>query len=91
MLHIVKTIRVVLEAELLARTDEAASRAGTNRSALIREALKEHLQRLHIEGLEEQDRLGYEHAPDMEDDQAGWEPATSWDGLTECRTVTGSP
>ena len=78
ILHIMKAVQVVLEAELLVRADEAASRAGTNRSALIRDALREHLRRLRIMGLEEQDRLGYEHAPDLEDDLAGWEAAASW-------------
>ena len=79
ILHIVKTVQVVLEADLLVQADEAASRAGTNRSALVRDALREHLQRLHIMELERQDRLGYESAPDMEDDLTGWEAAASWD------------
>ncbi len=77
-LHIVKTVQLVLEADLLVQADEAASRAGTNRSALIRDALREHLRRLRIRGLEEQDRLGYERAPDVEGDLAGWESAASW-------------
>lgn len=74
-----KTIQVVPEADLLVQSDEAASRAGKNRSALIRDALRGHLQRLRIMGLEEQDRLGYERTPDVEDGLAGWEAAASWD------------
>ncbi len=74
----VKTIQVVLEADLLVQADQAASRSGTNRSALIRDALREHLRHLRIIRLEEQDRLGYERAPDGEDDLTGWETAASW-------------
>lgn len=77
-MNTMKTIQVVLEADLLVQADEAASRAGTNRSALIREALREHLRRLRILRLEEQHRLGYERFPDVEDDLKGWEAATSW-------------
>ncbi|MYC66855.1 MAG: ribbon-helix-helix protein, CopG family [Acidobacteriia bacterium] len=79
ILHIVKTVQVVLEADLLVQADEAASRAGTNRSALIRDALREHLRRLTILRLEEQHRLGYERFPDVEDDLKGWEAAAAWD------------
>lgn len=77
-MQIVKTVRVVLEAELLAQADEAARRAGTNRSALIRDALREHLKRLRILRLEDQHRLGYERFPDAQDDLKGWEAAASW-------------
>lgn len=77
ILQVVKTVQVVLGADLLAQVDEAASRSGTNRSALIRDALREHLRRRHIVRLEEQDRLGYERAPDVED-LTGLDAATSW-------------
>ena len=76
-MQIVKTVQVVLEADLLAQADEAARRTGTNRSALIRDALREHLRRLRILRLEEQHRLGYERFPDVEDDLKGWEAAAS--------------
>ncbi|MYB52493.1 MAG: CopG family transcriptional regulator [Acidobacteriia bacterium] len=78
ILQIVKRVQVALEADLLAQADEAARRAGTNRSALIRDALREHLRRLHIVGLEEQHRLGYERTPDSESDLTGWEAAATW-------------
>ena len=79
ILRTVKTIQVVLEADLLVQADEAASRAGTNRSVLIRDALREHLKRLTILRLEEQHRLGYERFPDVEDDLNGLEAAAAWD------------
>jgi metal-responsive CopG/Arc/MetJ family transcriptional regulator len=55
----VETIQVVLDAKLLKAADAAAKRERVNRSALIREALQEHLKRLRIRDLEERDRRGY--------------------------------
>jgi len=55
----VETIQVVLDKELLQATDHAALRAKRNRSALVRDALREHLRRLTIQAMEEQDRAGY--------------------------------
>jgi len=43
-----KIIQVVLNAKLLKAADSAAKRRKLNRSALIREALQEHLKRLHL-------------------------------------------
>ena len=40
-----ETIQVVLDAKLLKAADSAAKRQKVNRSALIRQALEEHLQR----------------------------------------------
>ena len=40
-----QTIQVVLEEKLLRDADRAARRVRVNRSALIREALREHLKR----------------------------------------------
>lgn len=78
ILQIVKRVPVALEADLLAQADEAARRAGTNRSALIRDALREHLRRLHTVELEEQHRLGYERPPDSEADLTGWDAVATW-------------
>lgn len=43
---------------------EAARRLKVNRSALIRDALREHLERLHYRELERQEREAYERVPD---------------------------
>lgn len=61
-----ETIQVVLGAKLLRAADRAACRTKLNRSALIREALSGHLQRLDIRVLEEQDRAGYSRLPQDE-------------------------
>ena len=71
-----QTIQVVLEEQLLRAADRAARRIKVNRSALIREALREHLRRLRSRELERRDREGYERHPDTE--FAGWEKAAAW-------------
>ena len=76
--HIMETIQVVLDAKLLRATDRAARRTKLNRSALVRDALREHLRRLHIRELEELDRKGYQSNPPKGDELAVWEPEAVW-------------
>ena len=59
-----ETIQVVLEADLLKAADKAVRKLKTNRSALFREALREHLKRIDVSEREKQDREGYERYPD---------------------------
>ena len=71
-----ETIQVVLDKQLLRAADQAAKQARVNRSALIREALREHLKRLQILALESRDRRGYREQPDASGDY--WERAAAW-------------
>lgn len=73
-----ETVRVVLDVELLREADKAAKREKVNRSALIRDALAEHLKRLHIRDLEERDRLGYLGEPQRTEEYRLWEDASVW-------------
>jgi|HubBroStandDraft_4_1064222.scaffolds.fasta_scaffold1892842_1 metal-responsive CopG/Arc/MetJ family transcriptional regulator len=73
-----QTIQVVMEEQLLRATDRVVKRSRTNRSALIREALKEHLRRLHVRELEEQERRAYEKHPQDPDEFAIWEKEVVW-------------
>lgn len=70
-----ETVQIVLDKKLLQATDAAARRAKRNRSALVRDALREHLHRLEIRAKEERDRAGYLRQP-----QAGeeWEAEAAW-------------
>jgi metal-responsive CopG/Arc/MetJ family transcriptional regulator len=78
ILYSMETIQIVLDSALLRATDGAARRARVNRSALIREALREHLKRLRARELEALDRKGYElHPPDTAE-AARWEREASW-------------
>jgi metal-responsive CopG/Arc/MetJ family transcriptional regulator len=67
-----KKITVVLDARLLRATDKTAQRTNQNRSALVREALREHLRNLAIRAMEEQERKGYEKYPQLPEDSLIW-------------------
>lgn len=73
-----ETIQVGLDSELLRATNGAAKRARVNRSALIREALREHLKHLRVREIEARDRRGYRRPPDDASDAADWERVASW-------------
>ena len=73
-----ETIQVVLDSKLLRAADLAAKRQKVNRSALVRQALQDHLKRLRELELEEQDRRGYLAQPQREDEFRIWEEAAAW-------------
>lgn len=73
-----QTIQVVLDTRLLKAADVAAKRQRVNRSALIRQALQEHLKRLRIHDLEERDRRGYQAQPQRVEEYQPWEDAAAW-------------
>jgi hypothetical protein len=62
----------------LKATDLAAKRRKVNRSALIRQALQEHLQRLHVLDLEERDQRGYQARPQRVEEYVPWEETAAW-------------
>jgi metal-responsive CopG/Arc/MetJ family transcriptional regulator len=74
----VETIQVVLEADLLKAADQAAKRLKINRSAFIRQAMREHLQALRIQQREEADRKGYERTGESTAELAAWDRVTTW-------------
>jgi metal-responsive CopG/Arc/MetJ family transcriptional regulator len=73
-----ETIQVVLDKPLLQAADRQARKTKVNRSALIRDALREHLQRVRQKELEEQDRRGYLKHPDSEAEALLWEKEAAW-------------
>ena len=73
-----ETIQVVLGSALLRATDGAARRARVNRSALVREALREHLKHLEMRELEARERAGYDEHPDISTEAADWERVAAW-------------
>lgn len=73
-----ETIQVVLDKKLLQSTDRAARQTKRNRSALVRDALREHIRRLEIRMLEERDREGYSRRPREQDDSLIWEAEAVW-------------
>jgi metal-responsive CopG/Arc/MetJ family transcriptional regulator len=73
-----ETIQIVLDKQLLQATDQAARRTKRNRSALVREALLEHLRRLDIRAKEERDRNGYSGRRQDANESAVWEAEAAW-------------
>ena len=73
-----ETIQVVLDKELLRAADRAARKLKANRSALMRDALREHLRRLEMRTKEERDREGYAKQPQMGGNNRAWEAEAAW-------------
>ena len=71
-----KTIQVGLDAALLRAANAAAKRARSNRSELIRNALRKHLRDLRTRELEKRDRGGYTRHP--AEPHEVWEGEVSW-------------
>jgi metal-responsive CopG/Arc/MetJ family transcriptional regulator len=70
-----ETIQVVIDKKLLQATDRAAQHAKQNRSALVRDALREHLLQLERRALEDRDRQGYSRKPQ---EASPWEAEAAW-------------
>ena len=73
-----ETIQIVLDKRLLQATDRAARRTKRNRSALVRDALREHLRRLEVRAKEQRDREGYTRQPQAPDEALVWEAEAAW-------------
>lgn len=73
-----ETIQVVLDAALLHATDRAARKRRVNRSALVREALREHLTRLAALEREQRDREGFRRHPQEIDELRAWDEVAAW-------------
>jgi metal-responsive CopG/Arc/MetJ family transcriptional regulator len=73
-----ETIQVVMEGGLVKAADQAARRLKVNRSALIRDAVREHLTRLHYRELERREREAYERTPDDPAEFAAWDKVAAW-------------
>jgi len=71
-----ETVQVVLDSALLRAANTAAKRARINRSALIRNALREYLRQRRNRELEALDRQGYAKHPSAFN--SDWEREASW-------------
>jgi metal-responsive CopG/Arc/MetJ family transcriptional regulator len=71
-----ETIQVVLDNKLLQAGDRARRHTKQNRSALVREALREPLLLLAVRVREDRDRAGYATQP--QDRLPGWEVEAVW-------------
>lgn len=73
-----QTIQVVLDKKLLQAADRVARRSKQNRSALVRDALREHIRRLELRALEQRDRDGYLKHPQQPEEALLWEKEAAW-------------
>jgi metal-responsive CopG/Arc/MetJ family transcriptional regulator len=73
-----ETIQIVLDKSLLRAADRAARSKKQNRSALVRDALREHLRRLETAAKEERDRQGYLKQPQLVDEAIRWGQEAAW-------------
>ena len=71
-------VQIVLDKKLLRAADQAARRTNRNRTALVRDALREHLRRLAIRDLEERDRAGYCKLRPNRGEAIAWEAEAVW-------------
>ncbi|MGD0571057.1 MAG: ribbon-helix-helix protein, CopG family [Candidatus Sulfotelmatobacter sp.] len=73
-----EVVQIVLDKKLLYAADQAAKRTRRNRSALVRDALREHLRRLELRASEERDRQGYSRHSQADGETQGWESEATW-------------
>ena len=73
-----ETVQIVLDKDLLEAADKAARQTKQNRSALIRQALREHLKRLDAFNKEERDRAGYTKRPQTPEEASPWGAEAAW-------------
>ena len=73
-----ETIQIVVDKKLLRAADQAARRTKQNRSALVRDALREHLRRLETRAAEERDHQGYSKEPQETSESQLWEAEAAW-------------
>ncbi len=71
-------VQIVLDKKLLHAADQAAKRTRRNRSALVRDALREHLHRLELRAREERDRHGYSQHSQSSEEARVWESEATW-------------
>ena len=73
-----RVVQIVLDKKLLHAADQAAKRTRRNRSALVREALREYLRRLELRASEVRDRQGYSRLVRADAEARGWESEATW-------------
>ncbi len=73
-----KAIQVMLDEDLVARLDESAEVRAEGRSAVLRRAAVEYLDRRRREAIADQYRKAYSDASGLGEEFAGWEDQGSW-------------
>ena len=75
----VKTIRTTIDEILLREVDAACAASGLNRSAFIREALRQAVTRHRVAQMERQHAAGYARQPVQPGEFDFWEAEQAWE------------
>lgn len=73
-----RTIQMTWDDDLVETVDKIAKELKTTRSAFTRNALREAVNRINIQRLEEKHRQGYESNPAKKDEFGVWEKEQDW-------------
>lgn len=73
-----RTIQMTLDDDLVETVDKIAKELKTTRSAFTRNALREAVNRINIQRLEEQHKQGYKSYPTKKDEFSVWEKEQDW-------------
>jgi hypothetical protein len=84
----IETIQIVLDKKGLTRCRSAARRTKPNRSALVREALRENLRRLEVRAKEGRDREGCAKQPQAPDESLVLGSEAARPGHVQIRTIS---
>ena len=73
-----KTVQMTLDPDLVTDVDRAAARLGLTRSAFASRALRQALERLRLDALEERHRGGYRRKPVRRGEFDRWDAEQTW-------------
>jgi metal-responsive CopG/Arc/MetJ family transcriptional regulator len=73
-----KTIQMTIDETLLEEVDTTSAQLGMNRSAFIRETLRQAMERFRVAELERQHAAGYARRPAEPGEFDLWEAEQSW-------------
>jgi metal-responsive CopG/Arc/MetJ family transcriptional regulator len=73
-----KTVQMTLDEDLVKAVDRVSKQLNTTRSAFTRQALRDALERYHVERLERKHRQGYEKYPVKPGEFSVWESEQAW-------------
>ncbi len=74
----IKTIQMTIDDSLLEEVDSTSARLGMNRSAFIREALRQAMERFRMTELERKHAAGYSRFPIEPGEFDVWEAEQAW-------------
>ncbi len=73
-----KPVQVMFDEKLLAALDARPEVKSRGRSAILRRVVKEYLERVRKESIEELYRKAYEDQPGLGEEFSGWEEEGQW-------------